>query len=45
MTDPKKYPFKDRMARLRRHRKKDHPKAFKKSIRKGVKTRKRGRKK
>ena len=32
--------FKDIMAKLRRHRKKYHPKAFKKSVKKGVKTRK-----
>lgn len=39
-TDPSKYAFKMRMKRLREHRKKYHPSAFKKSIKKGVKTRK-----
>lgn len=33
-------PFKDRMAKLRRHRKKKHPKAHKKSIRKAQRTKK-----
>jgi hypothetical protein len=32
--------FKDALAKLRRHRKKYHPKAFRKSIKKGVATRK-----
>ena len=32
--------FEDGMAKLRRHRQKYHPKAFKKGIKKGVKTRK-----
>lgn len=32
--------FADIMAKLRRHRKKHHPKAFRESIRKGVRTRK-----
>ena len=30
--------FKERMAKLRRHRKRSHPKAHKKSIRKALKT-------
>lgn len=42
-TDPAKYPFKMRMKRLRDHRKKYH-KVFRKSVRKGVKTRKEKRK-
>jgi hypothetical protein len=33
--------FQDIMARLRRHRKFAHPKAFRASIRKGIETRKR----
>jgi len=32
--------FEERMAWLRRHRKKKHPAAFRKSVKKGVKTRK-----
>ncbi len=32
--------FKDALAKLRRHRKKHHPKAFRESIKKGVATRK-----
>jgi len=32
--------FQDIMAKLRRHRKSRHPKAFKASIRKGIETRK-----
>lgn len=32
--------FRDIMAKLRRHREKYHPKAFRESIRKGVRTRK-----
>lgn len=35
--------FKDMMAKLRRHYKKNHPIAFRKSIKKGVETRKRKR--
>jgi len=35
-----KAPFKDRMDKLRRHRKKYHPKAFKKSVKKAIKTKK-----
>jgi hypothetical protein len=31
--------FQDQMAKIRRHRKKYHPSAFKKSIEKGVKAR------
>lgn len=31
--------FPERMAKLRRHRKKEHPKAHRKSVKKGVKTR------
>lgn len=31
--------FVDGMAKLRRHRKKYHPKAFRESIKKGIKTR------
>ncbi len=31
--------FKDQMAKIRRHREKYHPSAFRKSIRKGVATR------
>lgn len=38
-TDPSKVPFKMRMKRLRDHRKKYHPSAFKKSVKKGVRTR------
>lgn len=33
--------FQDWMAKLRRHRKKYHPAAFKRSVKKGVKARKR----
>ncbi len=36
--------FEDGMAKLRRHRKLAHPALFRKSIKKGVATRKRGRK-
>jgi hypothetical protein len=36
--------FGDMMAKLRRHRKKYHPKAFRESIKKGVRTRKARRK-
>ena len=32
--------FKDQMAKIRRHRKKYHPTAFKRSIEKGVRARK-----
>jgi len=43
---PKKYlahgQLKKRMSWLRRHRKRKHPKAFKKSVKKAVRTRKRG---
>lgn len=39
-TDPAKNSFKMRMKRLRDHRKKHHPTAFKKSIRKGIRTKK-----
>ncbi len=31
--------FKDGMAKLRRHRKKNHPKAFRESVKKGLRTR------
>lgn len=34
------YDFPERMAKLRRHRKKYHPKAFRESIRKGIASRK-----
>jgi len=33
--------FKERMDKLRKHRKKEHPRAHKKSVKKAVKTRKR----
>lgn len=33
--------FEDGMAKLRRHRKKYHPQAFRKSVKKGIATRKR----
>ncbi len=33
--------FEDGMAKLRRHRKKEHPQAFRKSVKKGLATRKR----
>lgn len=43
---PKKYladgQFEKRMAWIRRHRKRKHPEAFRKSVRKGVRTRARG---
>jgi len=34
-------PFEERMAKLRRHRKRSHPTAHKKSVRKAVRTKKR----
>lgn len=34
--------FEDGMAKLRRHRKKYHPTAFRKSVKKGIASRKRG---
>lgn len=34
------YDFPERMSKLRRHRKKVHPLAFRKSVEKGLKTRK-----
>jgi hypothetical protein len=34
--------FADQMKKIREHRKRSHPKAFKESVKKGLKTRKRG---